>query len=251
MNLVNLYIENNTTYQNVGDYNCPPSKYFKFEIPCDLQYIGSYKPKDSDILIIGGGGMLGIYDKELSGFHDNYKILWGTGLNRHDNIMEYPNYMENYNLTGIRDNGYTNDWVPCASCMNPLISKYRDIPPTKDVIIYEHFDHRIDINLPDRMNNWGGDNLEEKLKFISSGKVLLTNTYHGLYWTTLMNRKAVIIDPFSTRFHLFPKHIEISTPKKWESKLEFLPEYPTFLEECKNANIKFHKKVNDFVKSLL
>ncbi len=251
MRLINLHFKNNHGYRNIGDFYCNPGKYFKFCIPCESHNIENFAYNEDDILIIGGGGLIGVLDDCLSKVTTDHKILRGVGLNRHDNVIEYPSYIGKYKFIGIRDSTYldTDYWVPCASCMNPLIDKYRNVEPTQKVVAYEHFEWPLQVEIKHRENNWG-EHLEQKLKLISSGELVLTNTFHGLYWATLLNRRAIIIDPFSTRFHLFPKEIPIATADNWKQFIKHSNNYPEFLNECRSKNTEFFNSVNKYIRGI-
>ena len=80
--------------------------------------------------------------------------------------------------------------------MNNLFFKYRDIKPKKLIGVYKH--KRVDLFSKNNINDYpkmdnSGVNIEEKLKFISNFDYIITNNYHGVYWTTLLERKVMMV----------------------------------------------------------
>ena len=46
--------------------------------------------------------------------------------------------------------------------------------------------------------------LIQNISFISSARYVITNTYHGAYWSMLMGKKVILYDLWSTRFAGLP-----------------------------------------------
>lgn len=197
---------------NVGDWWCPPFRYFPFR-PANIFDIlnEDIKLDKNDIIILGGGGLgsefLRPHLNRLSSFQIEKSILWGAGvdfindrsnlLNKDKKYEKYGDYFDFINEKGIRvykENEKNYKYVPCASCMNNLFFKYRDKKPKKFLGFYDH--KRVPLLVEnsenDKMNN-DGNNLEDKLKFLSNYEYIVTNTYHGMYWGTLLERKVIVI----------------------------------------------------------
>jgi hypothetical protein len=85
------------------------------------------------------------------------------------------------------------------------------------------------------------------LDFLASGEVLLTSSYHGAYWGMLLNRKVILINVFSSKFHGFKHQPPIATEEGWKSKHSEAHNYPEALAECRNANLQFSEKVRDLL----
>lgn len=195
-------------------------------------------PKNST-LIFGGGGILHFKDLELliKNFGGSKLISWGIGHNTcGGSKVSWPEYMYAFDLHGIRDWGNPWSWVPCASCMSPLF----DMPyKTKfDVVVYEHGDMPLNLNFP-KMSNFH-NNFSEVINFLGSSEIVITNTYHGAYWATLLNKKVLVLNPFSTRFLGF-KHMPLLSNDLKDIKNT--KSYPMALAECREANIKYYDRV--------
>ena len=92
------------------------------------------------------------------------------------------------------------------------------------------------------MSNHGAT-LDDVLQFLSSGEVVITNSYHGAYRATLLGRAAVIVTQNSSKFYHM-KHVHPYA--KWEDAMKAERHwYPNALEECRAANMAFHAKVKD------
>jgi hypothetical protein len=180
------------------------------------------------------------------------RVLWGVGHNTRematDNIT-YPSYVNMFHLVGIRDwdSGYR--WVPCASCMHPAFDKEYEIK--NEFVWFEHKKRLIDNKLMDlvsapRMIN-SGQNLEQILEFLGSGETVVTNSYHGVYWATLLKRKVICI-PWGNKFNGFKHPPVMATEKDWPDKIGQGTIYPDALDECREANIMFNDDVQRLLK---
>lgn len=178
------------------------------------------------------------------------RILWGVGHNTKDQSNStYPSYTNRFHLVGLRDwdSGYR--WVPCASCMHPAFDKQYEIK--NEFVWFEHkkrlIENRfLDLTPAPRMLNTG-QNLEQIIEFLGSGETVVTNSYHGVYWATLLGRKVVCV-PWGSKFNSF-KHVPtMATDKDWPDKIKDAVAYPTALEECRSANTEFYADVKALLK---
>ncbi len=241
MDTVNLHVKST---ENLGDRNCAPCLYFGLgtNFERDVRQL----PQSGNVLIFGGGGLfhpafLGAMQRAVE--TNPAKIaVWGAGANQHGKTQpEYPEWLGRCDLVGVRDFGTSHRWVPCASCMHPELSK--PIKPSHKVVVYRHA--TVPGNIPviegaPLLTNYVGS-MEEAVRFLGSDEFVLTNTYHGMYWATLLGRK-VIVYPFSTR-HLFAKHrptIAAPDDKLGDLMLQAVS-YPDALLECREVNETFYR----------
>ena len=80
------------------------------------------------------------------------------------------------------------------------------------------------------------------LEFLASGSVILTSSYHGVYWGTLLNRR-VIAFPFSSKFSYFKHGVPLVTADDWKQQLKVARNYSNALIECRQANESFARDV--------
>jgi len=177
------------------------------------------------------------------------RVLWGAGINSRERgddsyTVVYPSYLNQFHLVGVRDWEAGYRWVPCASCMHPAFDREYQIK--NEFVWFEHKKRLVDSKSLDlkpapRMLNTG-QNIEQIVEFLGSGETVVTNSYHGVYWATLLGRKVVCI-PWGNKFDMFRHPPTMATEKDWVDKISKAKEYPDALEECRNANKEFHIEV--------
>lgn len=239
---------------NVGDSLCCPLDYYPqlaaVSERLDIRTLRVGKCAVGDA-IIGAGGML--YPSLLPLLADMTNqpvntrlVMWGVGANTHGTTsFVYPKFLSAFDLVGLRDFGNPYQYVPCPTCQHRFFN-LRPPDPIYDVVIYEHSDHPVELleEIP-RMNNaQPRSKFWDVLKFLSSGKVVLTNTFHGAYWTMMLNRPVVIYKPFSNRFYGFQPAMTYATEDDWQQQLARARAVGTdYLAECRKRNNDFALQV--------
>ena len=264
--------------KNVGDNLCSPYLYFKHRFPKARQvefHLGEWKRRrlflkvilspilvQSRMLVIGGGGLLGL---EL--FADDLrfwssapfcpKVLWGPGHNSHNVLaidtadLSAHDYvrMKRFDKIGIRDwvGGY--DWVPCASCMNPGFSY--STSEDAGIVAALHYETRFSETFIRELIRttqepvdvvFNDDSPERVIGKLRSAKAVVTNSYHGAYWATLLGKRVAVVGGGSKVRML--KHRPIfATTDSWIQKLEEAERYPHALEECRDRNVEFCEEI--------
>ena len=194
------------------------------------------------------------YVKKLSD-EKSPRVVWGAGHNgayekKFKGILEYPSWLRNFDLIGIRDYGQEYDWVPCASCMHPALREKHKIK--YPVIWFEHKKQLLKSTefgtdpIPRFINS--GDNVEETIRLLGSADTIITNSYHGAYWGTLMGRKVIVAEAWSSKFNAM-KHQPyfLGKGEYWKDHLGKIPVYNTALEECITATEKYYDKVKNML----
>ncbi|MEY2978625.1 MAG: hypothetical protein RLZZ435_2764 [Cyanobacteriota bacterium] len=281
--ILNFHVLDQT---NIGDCLSSPLQYFEFPgfttQTVDIREIDPLQIPNSHI-IIGGGGLLyqrfrGCFEQLVSIVKENKNsqlIAWGVGQQSYDfNSVEvrknfdYLSYLQGFDLVGIRDVGYSLPWLPCVSCMHPTFDRPRKIK--HDMVVFSHKKFQINIpGLPTLKNS--SQNFEQVIDFLASGETILTSSYHGAYWGTLLGRK-VLAFPFSTKFYTL-KHLPVLYPtqhwkqarwkislfnkqlyqhryknkfvcdlQNWKDLLKNCQVYPESLAECRRQNQAFYQQ---------
>jgi hypothetical protein len=169
----------------------------------------------SEIIILGGGACIESVDRA--------DIIWGAGMtSKKINHPIPPDWVKRCKLAGIRDyiEGYR--WVPCVSCMSPTFDVSRP-EPIYDVVVFMNYAKPSisDYSIPTLANNC--PTMENAISFLSSGKKIITNSYHGIYWSRLLKKDVEIVGAYSSKFYQFK---------------------PAFtLEECREVNLAFWEDV--------
>jgi hypothetical protein len=240
---------------NVGDWYCLPARFFDFGESTTLDIL-DFKPEAlGRHVVVGGGGLL------AKTFHEPMRrladcrpqlrtlVAWGVGESEHVDrqggfVLPYagpmPAYLKQFDLVGLRDHGTEYPWAPCASCMLP---QFDQVPqPRHEVVVYEH--KRIPIpvapEFPRRTN--AGHDIDATLAFLASGRVVITNSYHGAYWATLLGRRVVAI-PNMSKMYRFRHAPVVCRAEHWQRGIELTRAYPQALAECRAATLEFHQRV--------
>jgi hypothetical protein len=231
--------------ENLGDAMCSPQRFFDVfkESPVqDILDIGE-PPKAS---IVGGGGLLSdVFAPAVSkAASSELSVLWGAGSNVHgEDRFVCPVDLSKFTLVGVRDWKTQFSYVPCPSCLDDVFSTAS--PALHDIVVYSH--HTYPIHLlkaaPTMMNN-DISSLPQVVKFLQSGSVVLTNSFHGAYWAMLLGRRVVLFKPFSSRFYGFKWQPPICTDQKsLFSALKKTVVADGYLDECRSINRDFFAKV--------
>lgn len=247
---------------NMGDLLCAPSLYFDFgqkartfdvcEDPRKLSYItlsNRLRFQKNHILLGGGGffhhgyfdaGLQRLLDQRVSSF-----VIWGAGYNQHTgdayaNARLSQALFDKADLVGLRDHIPGVRYVPCASCMNSYLHQTYAI--LNDIVVYEHeqmpLTHPSLAALPRIRNN--RPQAREIFSFLGSARYVITNSYHGMYWSILLNRKVLVI-PYASKFDLSPFDVPFCTPEDWAEKLDLCQTYPQALEESRALTVAFYE----------
>lgn len=259
---------------NVGDWWSPPHHYFNLqpEEMLDLSHLPDQLPP-AELVILGGGG-LGREDfrghlKRLRGaYPDAQLVAWGVGtdLPGFDMSREQSpsgadllgDYFEEFDL--VKSRVWTpkqpDQWVPCVSAMHPEFDRLRDQTPDVDVVVYSHKRKKIQpyswrnfwkknrafVSLPKSVSVIHADNdgqdMTGKLQTLARARVVVTNSYHGVYWSTLLGKKVICV-PFKSGLFSF-RHRPLYRQNTISlDDLQMAPAYPEALGQCREANTRF------------
>jgi hypothetical protein len=280
--IVNLHVIDPT---NIGDRLSSPIQYFDFSgFTTQALDIREFDPSaiQNSHTIVGGGGLIysrfqPYFDSLRTPARTGKLIAWGIGQQSYDisqkntTNFDYAPYLKQFDLVGIRDFNHELPWLPCVSCMHPAFDQNHNIQ--HDIVVFSHKKFQLNIpGLPTMTN--AGQNFEQVLEFLASGETILTSSYHGAYWGTLLGRK-VLAFPFSSKFYTL-KHLPTSYPvdkwkqgswqislfKKqlykhwyknkffcdtqgWQDALQHCRSYPESLGECREQNRRFYHQCMD------
>lgn len=248
-----IFIHRNRT-KNTGDLSICPYDYYrdffdKYAVHIFDTEDMSYLKFKRAVFIIGGGGLIDQNNNWNTWMNDLIKtgnpvIGWGIGHNKHYGTKEKITKLnENkFSLLGLRDFNTKSRYLPCVSCILPILqNKYKLKRDIGCIFHYENSDNSFEY--PKMYNN---QPLTELIKFIGETDVIITNTYHIMYWATLMNKKVILYNPFSNRFDNFKYK-----PAKYSGNIirdiRTAKRYPNALQECIDANEKFFTRVKKII----
>lgn len=231
---------------------------------------------DGKPVIFGGGGLIGMdrhsnHTDVLQALSDyalrgGKVVLWGVGHNRISDFETwysnhqhepYPAFFRDF-LVGVRDDNLLYNWVPCVSCMSPLFDQKYDI--AHEVAAFLHGDESagflkhldgipVHWNLAPNNKNDRWAALEAAIQFLGSAKLIVTNSYHGAYWASML-RRSVIAIPNSSKFlsfkHTFPLCPDIAL---WQNYRASSSPNRGALSDCRTANSAYSLRVARFLGS--
>jgi hypothetical protein len=242
--------------RNTGDWVASPLNYYYgfFKqysvIAHDISTVHWEEIYKDDIVIIGGGGMLDLCDEwnttinKLTEVCENV-VVWGAGFNSYyDEKISIPLETERFKLCGVRDFNLPGlEWLPCVTCKLPELDK--KLPTQRHIGVISHHKNSLPgFTQYERITN--GRNIDAIIDFISSSDIIISNSYHALYFTMLMRKKAVCSNKFSTRFENF-KYKPAYYSGDIEADAEKARVYDR--EEARKLNDKFFESVKALVEA--
>lgn len=256
---------------NVGDYFCAPHHYFKkLQNSLDIFDYKNFDDKkiknnfietiNSNALIIGGGGLLnrGSFERQMKMFEKltsrgKKTVLWGLGHNEKDrhtfgNVTQYNIDTSKFGIVGVRDYDMKEEYVPCVSCLHPIMDTKLTIE--NEVGLIFHKKTLKNKTLLKKLNSYPSTSntidIEEIINFIAKTDTIVTDSYHAMYWAMLLGKKTIAL-PNSSKFYSFKYKPAFSDFENFESQIKNAPRYSGVLEECREINFKFSEKVFDYL----
>jgi hypothetical protein len=235
--------------KNIGDKTCGPLLYYGMPgfrvVNVDIDEANI----NGDVLIVGGGGLFwgeSGTKKVSMVLNDCFKlkIFWGGGVGV---PLQKPSALEvlsRFDLVGIRDVGVGGyETVPCPSCKSRFFDE-SGVDVAHEFVCYEHHEIPMPISGFPKMTN-SELSLRSVVRFFMSAETILTNSYHGAYWGTLLGKKVVFFTDASHRYTSMKFRPERGDKDDWRSATKRAPVYPEALTECRNINDRFMRKVVD------
>ncbi|MHC4332179.1 MAG: polysaccharide pyruvyl transferase family protein [Planctomycetota bacterium] len=245
------YLLTDDSYHNTGDANSCPANYFEEFSVCErVNYVGALgKSSEGDTVVFGGGGLF------MNDWHDSVIkasargvkiIIWGAGMNypEHKLPANVPASLAACKLVGIRDkrlaiaNGV--NWVPCASCLHPSFSIMRSAKPTHKLVQYCHSWGHLDMpGIPKRSNMDRSLSFQDVIEFLASGEAVVTDSYHGAYWSLLLGRDVIMWKPVTRMISGLPTLLPSATSYE---QVTFIRDHgcfafqPDWLRVCQDRN---------------
>jgi len=241
-----ILFANHRRTKNIGDLVCTPYYYFGF--PNKKLVDASGELPESHAVIFGGGAieyMMAGENAVQRRAQAKYKIAWGVGSSRHGST-QHPAPPTGFDLMGIREYGREGGiYVPCTSCMADFFDA---VPaPETEVVTFFNADPKITKpEIPGFPTLENVSSLESTLSFLARGETVITNSYHGAYWSTLMGRKVICL-AYSSKFYGYKCPPVMATLETWKEAMPKTRSYSEYLDDCRHENLKFFKQVTDLI----
>ncbi len=206
-----LHIRNT---RNLGDLASCPADGFRAFDDCDrLDWRDWPKIAPGTPLILGGGGlfMKGTVQALWAMLNKHPVAIWGAGLNYPLSVFDAEEEaalvaeLKRCGVVGVRNPKFAAkhgfDFVPCASAMSECLEDRHYENRLFTVLAYEHLDRRFAGSRYPAITNHG-DSFFAAVNHIASAGQIVTNSYHGAYWTSLLGREPILWKPeqFGNRF---------------------------------------------------
>lgn len=267
--------------KNVGDWWSVPARYFPLRAARSFDLADPSSIPDVDGIYVVGGGGLGRPEfvpflERLTRPDRPYTLVaWGVGsdsrtkrqgaVEPQDDAETLCGYFQGFDLVGTRvwsNRGYALPqfrWVPCASAMHPLIPELARTLPKERIGIYEHLRVPLPAEAGGRRPILGikwlrpngfpmmtnrGTNIEEKLRFLARFEFILTNSYHGVFWATLLGRRPICY-PFKNGLYSFRYAPAYVGAEGIKTAMEAAEKYPEALDVSRDANLGFYLDLLD------
>ena len=248
MNTLIFKHHRNTT--NLGDAVCSPFDYYP-EFVTNGRAVDLCQPTPpAQSVIYGGGKIMGGLAKML-GPEDiaaKNRIAWGVStVQKFPISWRYSRAFRAMHLVGTRDWGDTRfPFAPCVTCVSSVFDE--SIAPTHEVVLYLHHWRSSTVDLPRPAgvplleNN--NPNFADTIRHLASGRVVVTNSYHGTYWALLLGRRVLCL-PFSNKFSNYRIAPGYGTPELWPAQLHCAAGSDEILSLCREATAAFRSRVRE------
>jgi hypothetical protein len=255
IHFIHRYITNNT-----GDKVCGYYQYFLSEfdhykcIVHDVNKVDFALIKENDVILVGGGGLLNAMAEWNYNINKAAKIaakavIWSAGFNSNSkqNINKKVDFKA-FDLVAVRDFAYKDfRYVPCATCALPELNQYYPIKRNIGVVAHKDVPDHLpeEIHQFDKITN--SASLKEMIEFIGNSEVVLTNSYHAVYWSILMKKKCVLFAPRSEKYDFY-KYPPVLFSGDLAKDISQAVIYPDALKESKALTDEFVRDIKVLLK---
>ena len=209
---------------NIGDRLAAPYLYYDFPPHtivdiCNKQRIQKI-PAHAHVVVGGGGLMMPYFDpyrKQLLERNPSKMVWWAVGERRIQNLNKAyinevdvqhsiePNWFLKQHLVGFRQTTPHYPFLPCVSCkaVEQYKKQYPQATLQHEAVFFEHRH----VPLPKQTNypllNNEAYESEAVLAYLDSAPIVVTNSYHGMYWALLLGKQVIVV-PFSSGLYHNP-----------------------------------------------
>lgn len=244
---------------NIGDYASCPIHYLGAEMRPHAWVDVRAIDRRSNVMVFGGGGLFMEGLEELIKSHFDQRdensvwAVWGAGLNRDG---DYPEWLNQFDLVGMRDESAPYRHVPCPTCLHPAFDRAVRTKPTRPFVAYSHYAfpiHDLEAQIPQENNSKPFSAFAEVIDFLASGDVILTTSYHGFLWGQWLGRRTLLMNdrPKSKKFHLLTSsEAAIQTTFKKRAAIMSKPQ-EGLLEDARRKNRIFWRDLQNTIETKL
>lgn len=253
---VNFFVHRRDPH-NPGDYWSSPGMWLNHQLPgqiFDYPELAGLQGHTIDNLIIGGGGFGAKWIDLIRAFLSNNSVrrtvLWGSAWEKGRSDLDQ--FRSCCDIMGIRewlpDTADHLDWVPCASVLHSELPRLAEHQPTQDWLIIDHWKRKkikfkpVHTRMKNRMSS-----MDQIIEAIADHNIVLTSSYHVVYWSILLRRRVVFIsNPWLPKVD----HMRWPVPRAETFSWELIDQaqiYPDAYDQALQANLDFLAKVQCLV----
>lgn len=259
-----LHFINRVDEDNCGDrVVCPLLHYYDYfsqyrVMRHDMRFVDYDRITSGDVVIIGGGGMFNYAEftnRAINRVLDTGAtvLAWSPGFNTHTEYcgtFKTEIDFERFAFVTVRDfqNSYGLGYLPDVTCKLQGLEKQYGIK--REFGIARHKDYPIKGLAFDTITN--DQKLEDILRFIGESEVVVSNSFHMIYWALLMGKRTICAQPFSTKFYSYKYKPAYYDPQK-DKLQDCVDQAQTYriLGECRAENDRFFELVKRVVEEKL
>ncbi len=247
-----LVFKHHRDTQNLGDAVCSPFDYYpEFGVHGRAVDLSQPTPAVQSV-IYGGGKIMGGLAKRLgpNDWAAQHRIAWGVStVQKFPISLKYWRAFRAMHLVGSRDWGDDRFcFAPCVTCVSPLFDA--PVVENHDVVLYLHHWKSAGqqvvrpTGVPVMENN--NPSLSETIRHLASARVVVSNSYHGVYWALLLGKRVLCL-PFSNKFHSYRIAPGYGDASDWPSQLGKARGSDEMLGLCRSATGVFRQQVGDLM----
>jgi hypothetical protein len=154
-----------------------------------------------------------------------------------------------FKFIGIRDYNHKSGlpYVPCPSVFRFAYSEAENTLPVRRIGIIEHHNFPVSGFNYDKVNN--SYNINGIIKFILQSEIIITNSYHVIYFCQLLGKNVICINRFSDKFDYF-EYKPVFYSGSLESDILKIQTNAHFKEEAVKLNLEYFSGIREFIESL-
>lgn len=252
-----LYFLHHFDRKNQGDILSGPYNYFDFgdykrlSWDADILNKGNIDPLPNCDVILGGGIYFTRNKPRLKRLLKKARsfIGWGIGL---DARLDNDDFTDAYTLLGTRErhSKIIDDkrvfYVPCSSCMNEVFIEKPQVSTGKIALHINGGFNSKDLyeNFPDNQTTTTVDDFESIFLNLRDAEFVVTNSYHGAYWGSLLQKKVLCIKTDIPKWGGLNQNIQFVAVDQVHDALKDVDPVPSaYLDECVEINRNFESLV--------
>lgn len=258
VHFIHRYITNNT-----GDLACGYYQYFfpDFEkykcIVHDVNSVNFSLIRKTDIIIVGGGGLLNATSEWNFCINKAAKlagkaVIWSAGFNSAYKGHQLSNKIDFklFDLVSVRDFQYKDfRYAPCATCVIPELHKEYTIERNVGVVAHKDVPSHLPKEIHEFEKVTNSASLQEMVEFIATSQVVFTNSYHAVYWSILLQRKCILFAPRSEKYDFY-KYPPVKFSGNLEDDIAKAVIYPEAMEDSMSLTLGFLKDIKSLIEQM-